>query len=190
VPQGVPSETQLAQALHVRPGLVSKCRSIRGRRVRRADAKNPFIPSQIPYPFPVAAQVAVAGVAQAAGVRVDDAEGRQAAVVLPHDRTGHRWPVLLKRMWATPASLSLPAGKSPTRSPRGPRAGQQHPAGLLVAALGSAVAGVFFKERPRHFVRHQDTLERRIVRGNRGDDFARRRRFRFGAPPRPPKVAE
>src|SRR5262249_37178385 len=79
--QRVPGETQRPQALHVGPRLDGE-RRFRRLAVGRADAEDALAAAQLTYPGAVAAQVTGAGVAQAAGVRVDDAEDGQSSVTL------------------------------------------------------------------------------------------------------------
>src|SRR5207245_2665634 len=76
--QGVPGEAQPAADLAVRLRLVE--RAFLG--VGSADAEDALVTAELADPADVAAVVAAAGVAEAAGVRVHDAEDDQPAVLL------------------------------------------------------------------------------------------------------------
>src|SRR5262249_3883456 len=90
LPQGVPREPQLAQAVDVGPRLVGEQRAAVRRAVGGADAEDALATPQLAHPMAVGVEVAVAGMAQAARVRVDDAQRRQAPVLLSHDTAGER----------------------------------------------------------------------------------------------------
>ena len=88
--QGVPREAQLAQALHIGPGLHGKQGSVETGGVRGADAEHALAAAELLHPDAIAAQVAVAGVTQAAGVRVNHAKDGQPSILLADDATADR----------------------------------------------------------------------------------------------------
>src|SRR5262249_58498730 len=80
VPQTVPRQRQLAQTLHVAARLPGDDGAGGGLAVGGADAEDTLAAAQLADPLAVALEVALAGVAQAARVRVHPAEHRPPAV--------------------------------------------------------------------------------------------------------------
>ena len=77
-----------------------------------ADAKDSFTAAQLADPLAVALEIAAAGLAQTAWMRVDDPEHPQIASSLWRTmRAATAWAVLSNCTWAAPALRWLPAGK-------------------------------------------------------------------------------
>ena len=144
LPQSVPGEAQSSHALHVRPRLLGEQVAGRLPAVGGADAEDAFLAAQVRHPLPIAAQVAVAGMAQAAGVGVHHAQDGQPAIDLPDDAAGHRLGVAVEanvggtrvapspagNVASTTASLASrrPSSTQPvSSSPRARRGGRRTP---------------------------------------------------------------
>src|SRR5258707_1162809 len=74
---------------HPRPPIVSSG-------IPRANSKNYAAAAQLTHPQAVALEVAVAGMAQAAGMGVDHADQGQPLAPLPHDPASQRLPAAIE----------------------------------------------------------------------------------------------
>ena len=113
-----------------------------GRTIDRANGEDAFPPAQVLDPQAVAAQVAIAGVAQAAGVRMHDADDGQPPIGLANDTAGEGLAFTVE---PDVGDAGIAAGPSGERGQHHRLVGvaqtQQQPTGLLVAAIPDAVLG-------------------------------------------------
>src|SRR5262249_11926739 len=129
-------------------------------------------------PVAVAAEVAVAGVAEAAGVRVDDAEDGQAPVGLADDAAGQGLRLAVEAdVGDAGVGQGAGGGGPPDDRRRGVSEAQQPPARLVLPAL-AAVLGELLERRAADAVSQQDPLQRGV--GDGAGRLSRLRRTRPG----------
>jgi hypothetical protein len=128
--------------------------------VCRADGEDTFPGPEVLNPLAVTAEVALAGVPQAARVSVDHTQDGQTAIRLTDDSTAERLTRAIKA-YVGDARLTLGAGGECGQCHRLIRLpeSEQNPARFLLTPRLAAVPGVLLEERSADVVRNEQSLE-------------------------------
>src|SRR5262249_28414799 len=151
----------------VRPRLAGDGRALGRGGVSGANAEHPFATAELADPLAVAAEVAVAGVAEAAGVGVDDAERGQAPVGLADGPAAERLAGAVE-LDVADAGVAVGAGGEAGEHERGAGLAdaEEEPAGLLFAAGAVAVRRVLLEEGTADAVGEDHPLQRQVRPGS------------------------
>jgi hypothetical protein len=134
-------------------GLLSVDQKVRRRAIGGAYPEHAFLSSELPHPLAIARKIAVAGMTQAAGMRVHQAQEGQAPVILAENSARQRLSAGIE-LDVGHAGAALCPSRQRGQDNRlfGFPMPQQKPTGFLVAPRPFAVRRVLMKQIAGHLV--------------------------------------